>query len=150
MVADSLTARFAFSGGNNVTLRGSEDPEWGWVDGHGQAVCALLIHQASLTLTEGRTVVGCSTANQSPAWVGLQQDHERRHSRYETLEGKADVRMQLQISCADLNTLFQACCVELRHKQLEEYSCFQQQDCGGLKHWSASSLARCSLGRAAC
>ncbi|KAI0320047.1 pectin lyase-like protein [Amylostereum chailletii] len=28
---------FAFSGGNNVTLRGSKDPQWGWVDGHGQA-----------------------------------------------------------------------------------------------------------------
>ncbi|KAJ6520551.1 pectin lyase fold/virulence factor [Mycena sanguinolenta] len=28
---------FTFSGGNNVTLRGSTDPEWGWVDGHGQA-----------------------------------------------------------------------------------------------------------------
>lgn len=29
--------RFAFSGGQNVTLRGSQDDEWGWVDGHGQA-----------------------------------------------------------------------------------------------------------------
>ena len=29
--------RFAFSGGNNVTLRGSRNPNWGWVDGHGQA-----------------------------------------------------------------------------------------------------------------
>ncbi|KIM38231.1 glycoside hydrolase family 28 protein [Hebeloma cylindrosporum] len=28
---------FAFSGGNNVTLRGSQNPKWGWVDGHGQA-----------------------------------------------------------------------------------------------------------------
>ncbi|KAJ7144808.1 pectin lyase fold/virulence factor [Mycena crocata] len=28
---------FTFSGGNNVTLRGSTDPRWGWVDGHGQA-----------------------------------------------------------------------------------------------------------------
>ncbi|ETW86713.1 glycoside hydrolase family 28 protein [Heterobasidion irregulare TC 32-1] len=24
-------------GGNNVTLKGSTDPNWGWVDGHGQA-----------------------------------------------------------------------------------------------------------------
>ncbi|TFK42266.1 pectin lyase-like protein [Crucibulum laeve] len=30
-------AWFAFTGGNNVTLRGSTDPKWGWVDGHGQA-----------------------------------------------------------------------------------------------------------------
>ncbi|KAJ3484579.1 hypothetical protein NLI96_g5546 [Meripilus lineatus] len=30
-------AWFTFSGGSNVTLRGSTDPEWGWVDGHGQA-----------------------------------------------------------------------------------------------------------------
>ncbi|KAJ7511789.1 pectin lyase fold/virulence factor [Mycena galericulata] len=28
---------FTFTGGNNVTLRGSTDPEWGWVDAHGQA-----------------------------------------------------------------------------------------------------------------
>ncbi|KAI0800508.1 pectin lyase fold/virulence factor [Fomes fomentarius] len=28
---------FTFNGGNNVTLRGSADPDWGWVDGHGQA-----------------------------------------------------------------------------------------------------------------
>ncbi|KAF7292275.1 Pectin lyase-like protein [Mycena kentingensis (nom. inval.)] len=29
-------AWFTFSGGTNVTLRGSLDPHWGWVDGHGQ------------------------------------------------------------------------------------------------------------------
>ncbi|THH19377.1 hypothetical protein EW146_g1787 [Bondarzewia mesenterica] len=29
---------FTFTGGNNVTLRGSTDKEWGWVDAHGQAV----------------------------------------------------------------------------------------------------------------
>ncbi|KAJ7696742.1 pectin lyase fold/virulence factor [Mycena rosella] len=28
---------FTFTGGKNVTLRGSTDPKWGWVDGHGQA-----------------------------------------------------------------------------------------------------------------
>ncbi|KAF4604479.1 hypothetical protein EYR40_003253 [Pleurotus pulmonarius] len=28
---------FSFSGGTNVTLRGSTDPHWGWVDAHGQA-----------------------------------------------------------------------------------------------------------------
>ncbi|KAG6834862.1 hypothetical protein H0H93_006850 [Arthromyces matolae] len=28
---------FTFTGGNNVTLRGSTDPNWGWIDGHGQA-----------------------------------------------------------------------------------------------------------------
>ncbi|KAE9391768.1 pectin lyase-like protein [Gymnopus androsaceus JB14] len=28
---------FTFTGGTNVTLRGSTDPEWGWVDAHGQA-----------------------------------------------------------------------------------------------------------------
>jgi polygalacturonase len=27
----------SFSGGTNVTLRGSTDPNWGWIDGHGQA-----------------------------------------------------------------------------------------------------------------
>ncbi|KAG2116331.1 glycoside hydrolase family 28 protein [Suillus cothurnatus] len=29
-------AWFSFTGGNNVTLRGNTDPDWGWVDGHGQ------------------------------------------------------------------------------------------------------------------
>ncbi|KAI0756237.1 pectin lyase fold/virulence factor [Daedaleopsis nitida] len=33
----SCKCRFAFNGGNNVTLRGSTDPNWGWVDAHGQA-----------------------------------------------------------------------------------------------------------------
>jgi len=30
--------RFQFTGGKNVTLRGSTDPSWGWIDGKGQAV----------------------------------------------------------------------------------------------------------------
>ncbi|KAF5313038.1 hypothetical protein D9619_002417 [Psilocybe cf. subviscida] len=30
-------AWFTFSGGNNVTLRGSTNPNWGWIDGKGQA-----------------------------------------------------------------------------------------------------------------
>jgi hypothetical protein len=30
--------RIAFTGGTNVTLRGSLNPKWGWIDGHGQAV----------------------------------------------------------------------------------------------------------------
>ncbi|CCL98533.1 uncharacterized protein FIBRA_00532 [Fibroporia radiculosa] len=29
-------AWISFTGGNNVTLRGNTDPDWGWVDGHGQ------------------------------------------------------------------------------------------------------------------
>ncbi|KAI0829019.1 pectin lyase fold/virulence factor [Trametes gibbosa] len=36
-VVARASLRFAFTGGSNVTLRGSEDPQWGWVDGHGQA-----------------------------------------------------------------------------------------------------------------
>ncbi|KAJ8454667.1 hypothetical protein ONZ45_g19214 [Pleurotus djamor] len=28
---------FSFTGGTNVTLRGTTDPQWGWVDAHGQA-----------------------------------------------------------------------------------------------------------------
>ncbi|KAJ7203142.1 pectin lyase-like protein, partial [Mycena pura] len=30
-------AMITFTGGTNVTLRGTTDPEWGWIDGHGQA-----------------------------------------------------------------------------------------------------------------
>ncbi len=36
-----FTGRFTFTGGTNVTLRGSIDPNWGWVDAHGQAVSIL-------------------------------------------------------------------------------------------------------------
>ncbi|KAK1227901.1 hypothetical protein PQX77_009091 [Marasmius sp. AFHP31] len=39
IVADSSFpgAWFTWAGGKNVTLRGSKDPKWGWVDAHGQA-----------------------------------------------------------------------------------------------------------------
>ncbi|KAJ3785430.1 pectin lyase fold/virulence factor [Lentinula aff. detonsa] len=30
-------AWFDFTGGTNITLQGSTDPNWGWIDGHGQA-----------------------------------------------------------------------------------------------------------------
>ena len=30
--------RFKFAGGSNVTLEGSTDPHWGWVNSHGQQV----------------------------------------------------------------------------------------------------------------
>ncbi|KAF8152112.1 pectin lyase-like protein [Mycena galopus ATCC 62051] len=30
-------AMITFAGGTNVTLRGTTDPKWGWIDGHGQA-----------------------------------------------------------------------------------------------------------------
>ncbi|KAJ3849024.1 pectin lyase-like protein [Lentinula lateritia] len=33
----SCLCRFDFTGGTNVTLQGSTDPDWGWIDGHGQA-----------------------------------------------------------------------------------------------------------------
>ena len=32
--------RFMFTGGSNVTLEGSQDPRWGWVNSHGQQVWA--------------------------------------------------------------------------------------------------------------
>ena len=42
--------RFTFTGGTNVTLRGSTDPNWGWVDAHGQAVS---ISEFSLLFSTG-------------------------------------------------------------------------------------------------
>ncbi|CAA7265052.1 unnamed protein product [Cyclocybe aegerita] len=38
IVADSSFpgAWIVFTGGQNVTLRGSKNPKWGWIDGHGQ------------------------------------------------------------------------------------------------------------------
>jgi len=42
----NLTAtffRFTFKGGSNVTLEGSKDPGWGWVDSHGQQVGGKLL-----------------------------------------------------------------------------------------------------------
>lgn len=41
--------RFTFSGGTNVTLRGVTDPNWGWVDAHGQAVSPLYAHSRDAT-----------------------------------------------------------------------------------------------------
>ena len=35
--------RFKFKG-TNVTLRGTQDPKWGWVDAHGQQVFGSLIY----------------------------------------------------------------------------------------------------------
>lgn len=35
--------RFAFSGGSNVTLKGSQDPNWGWVNSNGQQVGEKLL-----------------------------------------------------------------------------------------------------------
>ncbi|KJA19224.1 glycoside hydrolase family 28 protein [Hypholoma sublateritium FD-334 SS-4] len=32
----TIQGMFTFTGGSNVTLRGSLDPKWGWIDGHGQ------------------------------------------------------------------------------------------------------------------
>ena len=32
-----------FSGGSNVTLEGSRDPQWGWVNSHGQQVGETLL-----------------------------------------------------------------------------------------------------------
>lgn len=45
--------RFTFTGGTNVTLRGSTDDDWGWVDGHGQAVrlTELVTYLVSITDT---------------------------------------------------------------------------------------------------
>ncbi|KAJ7261429.1 pectin lyase-like protein [Mycena rebaudengoi] len=33
----ALQGGMTFTGGTNVTLRGTTDPGWGWIDGHGQA-----------------------------------------------------------------------------------------------------------------
>ena len=40
-VFEETTARFVFAGGTNITLCGSTDPKWGWIDGKGQAVRTL-------------------------------------------------------------------------------------------------------------
>ena len=33
-----ILSRFMFTGGSNVTLEGSTDPYWGWVNSYGQQV----------------------------------------------------------------------------------------------------------------
>ena len=73
--------RFTFTGGTNVTLRGSTDPNWGWVDAHGQAVSISefrLLFQTDCL--DSDVVVGRRPADQPPAWLGFQQDHQRGHS----------------------------------------------------------------------
>lgn len=42
--------RFKFTGGSNVTLEGSKDSDWGWVDSHGQQV------EEKLLITGGRVL----------------------------------------------------------------------------------------------
>ena len=44
--------RFMFSGGSNVTLEGSGDPQWGWVDSHGQQVREKLLVTSHCVLIE--------------------------------------------------------------------------------------------------
>jgi hypothetical protein len=54
--------RVTFIGGDNVTLRGTTDPNWGWVDAHGQAVSK---DQSTVIASESTisTVVGRSRTN---------------------------------------------------------------------------------------
>jgi hypothetical protein len=41
---------FYFNGGSNITLRGTKDEKWGWVDAHGQAVCGAAAYHFGLVL----------------------------------------------------------------------------------------------------
>jgi hypothetical protein len=54
----SPTGRFRFSGGTNVTLEGSTDPHWGWVDAHGQQVNSTMPIACKCVLTRNPLVVG--------------------------------------------------------------------------------------------
>ena len=51
-VTSSVFHRFKFTGGSNVTLEGSVDPHWGWVDSHGQQVKNKISIVNDLALTE--------------------------------------------------------------------------------------------------
>jgi hypothetical protein len=80
--------RVTFIGGDNVTLRGTTDPSWGWVDAHGQAVSKDQSTAIASEPTISSTVVGRSRTNQSSTRLGFQQGHKRCYTRYETVEGK--------------------------------------------------------------
>ena len=43
--------RFAFTGGSNVTLEGSTNPSWGWVNSHGQQVESKMLIASDRVLT---------------------------------------------------------------------------------------------------
>ena len=57
LVIRASLVRITFTGGTNVTLRGTSDPKWGWIDAHGQQVskrAALAYNAANLVPVVGR------------------------------------------------------------------------------------------------
>ncbi|KAJ7334759.1 pectin lyase-like protein [Mycena albidolilacea] len=60
-------AMMTFAGGTNVTLRGTTDCEWGWINGHGQAVHCLFLAFCTIQSSIPHQVVGCNGINPSPS-----------------------------------------------------------------------------------
>lgn len=84
-------ARITFTGGTNVTLRGSTDPKWGWIDGHGQPVRerfnSLRLKSVFHWILD-IAVVGCRSTNESASWDCVQEDQRRCYPGLEDLEGE--------------------------------------------------------------
>ena len=54
--------RITFTGGTNVTLRGTSDPKWGWIDAHGQQASKRAAY-ATYNAVNFVLVVGRCSAN---------------------------------------------------------------------------------------
>ncbi len=69
--------RFAFSGGSNVTLEGSTDPHWGWVNSYGQQVESKILISRDRVLTHWiLSVVERCISGEPPFRVGFRGHHE--------------------------------------------------------------------------
>ena len=111
--------RFTFTGGSNVKLEGSTDPQWGWVNSHGQQVGEKLLITDDCT-HQSILVVGCDArtcvTGKPPSRVGFLEYHERRDQAHETVASEYR-------HCAASTTAIQPLCRlarsrEFRHQWL--------------------------------
>ena len=110
--------RIAFTGGTNVTLRGSTNPDWGWIDGHGQAVRAF----------QGDCL---GQADAFQWWDAVNQDNRPHGIAFSKIAGGVIRDMKLW----KVNELYRgslrlkivvAYSMELCHEWIQRCSCLQQ------------------------
>ena len=81
--------RFAFSGGTNVTLEGSQDPNWGWVNANGQKVGENLLIIGPRIPYRYLSVVGRNAGNfvtgEPSTRVGFHECYEWRDYEHEAV-----------------------------------------------------------------
>jgi hypothetical protein len=111
----STGLRFTFTGGSNVTLQGSQQPNWGWVDSNGQQVGRKHIRRLSLNAYLDLSVVGCDErepiAAKSSPWVEFPGDYKWANYVYEAVA--SECRRALSFTTRSLNLCLLARRLEL-------------------------------------